>query len=72
MTLYILESVETPGTYYVSDEKPLTIDKRHTVNITRSKALAKAWDFATLAIAVACKLPGQWRTVAIEAPQVAA
>jgi len=72
MTVYILESIETPGHYYVSDFPPPRLDVRHAVTVTDVRSRAFTFAFATTAALKASTLPGVWRTVAIQSEEVAA
>ncbi len=65
MTRYILENLESRGTYYVSDERPLTIDQRHTVRITKDRDVAAGFDSMTQAALTAGRIPGRWEPKAI-------
>ena len=63
MTRYILENIESRGTYYVSCTEPL--GQRPVVKITQRQELAPGFDSMTQAYLIAAQIPGRWQAVAV-------
>lgn len=73
MTMYVLESCDARGHYYVADYPPTKPGSdRHPVTLTNRVKDARAWDTMTAAIVHSAYVPGRWSATAIECKVMAA
>lgn len=65
MTKYLLESLDSAKTFYVSDT-PATATRRPTVEVTNIEQHASRFDFMTMATLRMMAIPGRWKVKPVE------